>query len=77
MTKINVYTYEGPVVLSGKVIMDKWTAKTTAKTQKKAISNLKWRFKSVFGNLAMPISISRLSLPGKLKNNSETIKGGF
>lgn len=42
---VNVYVFTGPVTLFGKVISNKWYGETTASSEKKALSNLKYQFK--------------------------------
>lgn len=39
------YSYEGPVVMHGKCVQHEWKATTTAPSQSRAISNLKYRWR--------------------------------
>lgn len=42
---MKLYVYEGPVLSNGKVVHYNWKGQTYAKTCKKAISNLCYRYK--------------------------------
>lgn len=57
-----LYTYQGPVMFFDKCIERFWSASTFATSAKKAISNLKYRYKQDF-NLA---DNAKISLPGKI-----------
>ena len=57
-----VYKYEGCVMLFKRVIKDKWIAYTRAPSEKKARSNLIFRFKKENGY--MPTA--KIYLPGKV-----------
>lgn len=46
---MNTYIYEGPVLAFGKPIAKKWRGYTQAVSSKKAVSNLKFRFKTTHG----------------------------
>lgn len=60
---MDTYIYEGPVLLYGKVISYNWSAETSAQTERKAFSNLVYRFKKDHGYAPrVPIS-----LPGKIR----------
>lgn len=39
------YTFSGAVLVFGRIATDDWSASTMAPTKRKAISNLKYRFK--------------------------------
>lgn len=43
------YVYEGPIYLFDKSVMDVWSGRTFAKSEKKALANLTYQFKSKFG----------------------------
>lgn len=43
-----LYTYDGPVLHFGKVITSKWHGETMAVSERKARSNLCYKFKSEF-----------------------------
>jgi hypothetical protein len=57
--KQNIYSYNGPVMMFGRVI-DHWTGETMAVSERKAKSNLIFRYKKEKG-YAMN---SKISLPG-------------
>lgn len=59
----NLYSYSGPVEAFGKCIANRWTASTWAPSEKKARSNLTYRFK-VENNKLPTCSIT---LPGKIE----------
>lgn len=42
---MNEYIYDGPVMFFGACIMDRWTAKTRAVSEKKALSNFEYQYK--------------------------------
>lgn len=56
------YSYNGPVCEFDKVIANNWTGTTYAASEKKAKSNLAFRFKKQFGKQAA----SKITLPGKI-----------
>ena len=56
------YTYDGPVVRFGKCIAHRWTASTYAPTERKARSNLEYRFKK--DNNMIPST--QITLPGNI-----------
>lgn len=60
---MNTYMYKGPVMLFDKCIADKWVAYTTAVSEKKAMSNLKYQFKKETNR----VPGAKISLPGKLE----------
>ena len=57
-----VYKYEGSVMLFKRVVKDKWIAYTRAPSEKKARSNLMFRFKKENGYMPK----ATLHLPAKL-----------
>ena len=57
-----LYRYEGPVTSFDKVIKERWSGYTTGETEKKAKSNLIYRFKMTHGYLPT----SKIELPGKM-----------
>jgi hypothetical protein len=56
------YTYEGPVLIFGKVATPRWYGETMAVSEKKAKSNLAYQYKRQHGKTAC----ASVSLPGKL-----------
>jgi hypothetical protein len=56
------YSYDGPVLEFGRCITVRWTASTCAESEKKARSNLTYRYKKQFNKVAN----TRIDLPGKL-----------
>lgn len=56
------YMYEGPVLEFERPIMDNWKASTYAPSEKKARSNLTYRFKKLHNRVAN----TRITLPGKI-----------
>lgn len=56
------YVYEGPVLEFDRCIAEHWTASTCAVSEKRAKSNLAFRFKKQHGKLAS----AKISLPGKI-----------
>lgn len=45
--EIKIYSYSGPVVVNGSVTDWKWKTTTWASSKRKAISNLKYRYKDI------------------------------
>lgn len=60
---MNQYEYDGPVMEFDRCILDRWVARTFASSEKKAKSNLTYRFKK--NNNQVPGA--RIGLPGKIK----------
>lgn len=58
----NLYMYSGPVEEFGRCIDSKWSAETVASSEKKARSNLVFRYKAETGRAPG----SKISLPGKI-----------
>ncbi len=58
---MNRYSYDGPVEMFDKFI-GYWKAETYAETEKKAMSNLKYRYKKENGLVAN----TKIALTGKL-----------
>lgn len=56
------YTYSGPVMEFDKCIQRNWTATTWAKSEKKALNNLAFRYKRDHNRAAN----SKITLPGKI-----------
>ena len=56
------YVYEGPVFQFNQMIMERWTGRTMATTEKKAKSNLVYQFKKQYNRLPT----AQISLPGKI-----------
>lgn len=61
MSKPKTYRYSGAVLVFDKIVEQSWTAETTAASQQKASSNLKYRWKKLWG-LEPTV---RVDLPGK------------
>lgn len=57
------YMYNGPVVVNNKCVQHIWNATTYANSEKRAKSNLAYRFKKDTGQ---PV-YAKVSLPGKLE----------
>ena len=60
--EVKRYSYQGPVCEFDKIIAPAWTAETSATSEKKARSNLAFRFKRETGR----IKTAKITLPGKL-----------
>lgn len=56
------YSYDGPVMEFERCITPRWQARTIAPSEKKARSNLAYRFKQEHGRTAN----ARITLPGKI-----------
>lgn len=56
------YEYDGPVMEFGKLVTERWKGETQAPTEKKARSNLAYRFKKQFNR----IPGSKITLPGEI-----------
>lgn len=56
------YSYDGPVLEFGRCVTDRWTASTCAETEKKARSNLAYRYKKQFNK----VPNTKVDLPGEL-----------
>lgn len=56
------YSYDGPVMEFGRCIANRWQATTSAASEKKALSNLAYRFKKQNNK----IPSAKITLPGKL-----------
>lgn len=63
MDSKKLYIYDGPVELFDACIDQKWTAETYAVSEKKALSQLKYRYKREYGLVAN----ARINLPGEIK----------
>ena len=63
MSKPRTFRYSGPVLVYDKIVEDNWIAETTASSQRKASSNLKYRWKKLWG-LEQTV---RVELPGKFR----------
>ena len=59
---MKLYHYNGPVLEFDKIVANHWSASTRAESEKKARSNLAYRFKMENGK--MPRSM--ITIPGKL-----------
>lgn len=58
-----LYSYSGPVMAFDKCIDNSWKASTWAVSERKARSNLTFRYKQETGRTAS----SKITLPGKIK----------
>lgn len=56
------YAYDGPVMEFGRCIANRWQATTSATSEKKALSNLAYRFKKQNNK----IPSAKITLPGKI-----------
>ena len=68
-----LYIYDGPVVMFGKCICNKWHGETMAMTKRKAKSNLEYQFKKQ-QKLAAG---AKVSLPGVLKEKQTEVDYGY
>lgn len=59
---MQMYTYDGPVLEFGKCVANKWQASTYATSEKKARSNLTYRFKKETNRVPQ----CKITLPGKI-----------
>ena len=59
---MNLYLYEGPVTSFGEVVARKWRASTYAMSDRKAKSNLAYKYRKQRGLLAT----SKIELPGEI-----------
>lgn len=56
------YSYDGPVLVFGKIVTQKWSSSTFAPTEAKARSNLTFQYKKQF----RLEPTAKITLPGKL-----------
>lgn len=63
------YVYSGPVLAHGVCVANKWTAETWAPSEKKARSNLVYRFKKENNRLPG----TNVELPGKIERKGVTV----
>lgn len=59
---MNQYMYEGPVMEFERLIVNNWKASTYAPSERKARSNLAYRFKKIHNR----VPTTRITLPGKI-----------
>lgn len=59
---MNLYSYEGPVMLFDRCVAQCWQSSTYAQSEKKAKSNLAYQYKKQ-NNLA---ANAKINLPGKI-----------
>lgn len=59
-----VYSYNGPVEIYGKCVINYWKACTTANSEKQAKNNLAYRYKE---DCKLP-KFCKVNLPGKIEN---------
>ena len=60
---MNRYIYDGPVVVFGRCVENKWHGETIASTEKKAKSNLTYQWKKRNNKVAG----TKVTLPGKVQ----------
>lgn len=60
---MKVYSYRGPVMVFDKCVEHYWTGETTASSEKKARSNLAYKYKKEMGLIPQ----TKVSITGKLK----------
>ena len=68
-----LYIYDGPVVMFGTRICNRWHGETMATTKKKAKSNLEYQFKKQQKLAAS----AKVSLPGVLKEKETEVDYGY
>lgn len=68
---MNSYSYDGPVMLFDKCIVNCWHGDTFAPSEKKARNNLEYQFKKKYNYAAN----TKISLPGKVKQIDEELAG--
>lgn len=59
---MNLYLYEGPVMVLGKLVTGRWKYQTFAASEKKAMTNMAYRYKKQHGLMAT----AKVELPGEL-----------
>ena len=59
---MNYYVYEGPVLIFGKPVTEKWEGETYAPSEKKARSNLMYQYKKQTNRIVG----TKITLPGKI-----------
>ena len=64
---MNEYIYDGPVMEFGRCITARWTASTYAVSEKKARSNLIFRYNKEHGKAVN----AKITLPGKIATAAE------
>lgn len=64
---MKLYYYDGPIMMFGRCISNQWHGETYAKSEKKAKSNLAYRFKQQYGYGKN----TQITLPNKLKTEEE------
>lgn len=62
MSEKHLYSYNGPVTQFGKLVCNKWSGETMAVSEKKAKSQLIYRFKTQHGLLPN----TKVEFPGKI-----------
>lgn len=60
---MNLYTYEGPVMVFDTCVTNRWVGSTYAPSEKKARSNLEYQFKKQHNK----VPNTKVSLPGKIE----------
>lgn len=59
---MNLYSYNGPVLVFNTIVASNWRGQTMATSEKKARSNLSYQFKKATNRVAS----SKVTLPGKI-----------
>ena len=59
---MDLYSYEGPVMLFNNCVANRWKAETYATSEKKARNNLIYQYKKATGKTAD----AKIILPGKI-----------
>ena len=59
---MNLYYYDGPVMEFDRCVADRWQASTYAVSEKKARSNLTYRYKKLHNKT----TTVKITLPGKI-----------
>lgn len=66
---MNTYIYKGPVMEFDRCIADRWQGETRAVSEKKARTNLAFRYKQEHGKT----NTAKITLPGKITMIEEEI----
>lgn len=66
---MNLYSYDGPVMLFNQCVENNWHGETVAKTERKAKSNLTYQWKKRNNRVAGSV----VTLPGKVQIVKEDI----
>lgn len=61
------YVYDGPIMIFGRCVDDRWHGETVAATKQKAVSNLKYQCRKLIGL----VGNSKIDLPGSIRVEGE------